>query len=201
MNIRNPITYYDNIIPLKNQNFIENMLLGKIRGLSFPYYYTRNLTGVDDPNNPNPERGFGSLLYSHRDANIKEELSFQLLTPFYSLISQLDLLLYQVTNSRVFLQLPSSNTSKILLPHTDQQDPHLVFLYYVNDSDGDTVFYEQDRKTEIKRVSPKKGRAVIFDGLIPHSGSTPTKNERLTININFTILDQNSIQIRKYPPI
>tara|TARA_R110002012_G_scaffold284364_1_gene475117 strand:+ start:887 stop:1489 length:603 start_codon:yes stop_codon:yes gene_type:complete len=200
MNIKEPITFYDNIMPLRHQNFTENLLLSNIKGLSFPYYYTGNLTGVNDPSNPTPERGFGTLLYAP-NSNVKNDFLFQLLTPFYSLINQLDLFLYQISNSRVFLQLPSSNTSKILVPHTDQKDPHLVFLYYVNDSDGDTVFYAQDRKTEIKRVSPKKGRAVIFNGEIPHSGSTPTKNERLTININFTTLDENSIQIKKYPPI
>ena len=118
MNIRNPITYYDNIIPLKNQNFIENMLLGKIRGLSFPYYYTRNLTGVDDPNNPNPERGFGSLLYSHRDANIKEELSFQLLTPFYSLISQLDLI-FKNSSLVIFCSGLYAFVNKIMFNNSD----------------------------------------------------------------------------------
>ena len=200
MSIKEPITYYDNIIPLKKQNFIRDLLLSDIKGLNFPYYYTRNLTGVDDPNNPNPERGFGSLLYSP-NTNIKNDLLFSLLTPFYTLINQLDLLLYEISNCRTYLQIPSSNTSKTLPPHTDQSYPHLVFLYYANDSDGDTVFYEQDQKTEITRVSPKKGRAVIFDGSIPHSGSTPTKSERVTININFQILDENSIQRRKYPPI
>ena len=129
MNIKEPITYYDNIIPLKKQNFIRDLLLSDIKGLNFPYYYTRNLTGVDDPNNPNPERGFGSLLYSP-NTNIKNDLLFSLLTPFYTLINQLDLLLYEISNCRTYLQIPSSNTSKTLPPHTDQSYPHLVFLYY-----------------------------------------------------------------------
>ena len=50
MSIKEPITYYDNIIPLKDQDFCNNLLLSNIRGFSFPFYYSGNLTGVDDPN-------------------------------------------------------------------------------------------------------------------------------------------------------
>ena len=39
-----------------------------------------------------------------------------------------------------------------------------VILYYVNDSDGDTLFFDnKDKLNIIKRVSPKKGRVVHFD--------------------------------------
>ena len=58
-------------------------------------------------------------------------------------------------------------------------------LYYVNDTDGDTIFYN-DNEEEIKRVSPKKGRVVFFDGSIMHSASTPTQTHRAIINFSFT---------------
>lgn len=83
------------------------------------------------------------------------------------------------------------------LPHIDFDSPHLVFLYYVNDSDGDTVFFNErysswgkfdsDTIHTAGRVSPKAGRAVVFDGLQYHASSSPQEhNFRCVININFT---------------
>jgi hypothetical protein len=68
-------------------------------------------------------------------------------------------------------------------------------LYYVNNSDGDTVFYNEkytgqplDYLTEKMRVSPKKGRAVIFDSNQVHAASIPTeKAYRVVINCIFTV--------------
>ena len=56
--------------------------------------------------------------------------------------------------------------------------------YYINDSEGDTVFFD-DNKKEIKRVSPKKGRIVFFNGNQLHSGSYPTNTPRFILNFNF----------------
>ena len=76
-------------------------------------------------------------------------------------------------------------------PHTDLKledgglIPHLVCLYYVDDSDGPTYFYDDDLNL-IKEISPQKGLAVIFDGDILHAGSNPIMHPfRFAININF----------------
>jgi len=80
-------------------------------------------------------------------------------------------------------------------PHIDFPDPHKTLIYYVNDSDGDTYFFEEkslggeidpSKKTICKTVSPKQGRAVLFDGYRYHSGTNPTKNSRILLNLNFT---------------
>ena len=71
--------------------------------------------------------------------------------------------------------------------HTDYPTPHYTALLYAHDSDGDTYFYEQDGKTIIQTVSPKRNRLVFFDGLIPHSSSTPINNPiRTAVNFNFS---------------
>lgn len=79
--------------------------------------------------------------------------------------------------------------------HVDMHDPHKVLLYYVNDSDGDTFMYnemfeqyKQEPKTFTlkERISPKKNRAVIFDGFRYHSSSKPNHNSsRFIVNIDF----------------
>ena len=48
--------------------------------------------------------------------------------------------------------------------HTDMKCPHTVCLYYVNDADGDTFFFDKNREI-VDRVTPKKGSMVVFDGL------------------------------------
>jgi hypothetical protein len=78
-------------------------------------------------------------------------------------------------------------------PHIDQTDPHFVFLYYINDSDGDTVIYKEkyngkeiNSLEEKARITPKAGTAVVFDGLLYHSITPPKENlYRSVININF----------------
>jgi hypothetical protein len=69
-------------------------------------------------------------------------------------------------------------------PHVDLFEPHLVVLYYVIDSDGDTFIYEKNTTDKIiERISPEKGKLVIFDGDYYHSSSPPEKNNvRIVIN-------------------
>jgi hypothetical protein len=81
----------------------------------------------------------------------------------------------------------------LIAPHIDGQSPHLVFLYYVNDSDGDTIFYDRVWNKDIDwgdmseefSVSPKMGRAVLFDGFKFHTSTAPSNNARIVLNITF----------------
>ena len=58
-------------------------------------------------------------------------------------------------------------------------------LYYINDSDGDTIFFDKNVK-QIKRVKPKKNTAVLFDSNLLHCGCNPIKsNKRAVINFIF----------------
>ena len=62
----------------------------------------------------------------------------------------------------------------------------ISIIYYVHDTDGDTVFYDKECKKIIKKITPKKGRAVIFDSLIFHSFMRPIKSEKRVV-INFIV--------------
>ena len=81
----------------------------------------------------------------------------------------------------------SNNKDEHQVPHVDFIDNHYGAIYYVNDSDGPTFFFDKDYKV-IKTVDPKKGRFVFFDGEIFHAGSHPNKNNfRIVTNFNFRI--------------
>lgn len=71
-------------------------------------------------------------------------------------------------------------------PHIDFKKKHLVLLYYVNESDGDTIIFDQIKKNKrIASVSPKKGRLLVFDGDHYHASSSPQKSDcRIIINTN-----------------
>ena len=79
--------------------------------------------------------------------------------------------------------------------HVDTNTPHIASIYYVNDSDGDTIIYNEKfdgefeappNLTVMTKVSPKANRLLIFDGKYFHTGSSPAKNKnRVIINSNF----------------
>ena len=103
-----------------------------------------------------------------------------------------------VINARSFLQLPLNQKfigKGVDTPHLDLTTPHTVVLYYVCDSDGDTILYNYESKDENdipyfedvkiqKKVTPKQGRAVIFNGLTWHTAEQPKNNLRCIINFN-----------------
>ena len=70
--------------------------------------------------------------------------------------------------------------------HVDSKDPHIVALYYVNDTDGDTFFFDDDLNV-VHRETPERGKMILFDGSIKHSSSSPSKDIRYTLNINYSI--------------
>jgi hypothetical protein len=73
-------------------------------------------------------------------------------------------------------------------PHVDWNFPHNVMIYYAMDSDGDTALFDfiNGEYVVVERVTPKKGRAVLFDGSVLHAGRPPSINDRrLVINYNF----------------
>ena len=73
---------------------------------------------------------------------------------------------------------------KVNMPHVDLYYPHTVILYYVNDSDGDTVIYKN--KKEWKRFTPKQGSMITFDGSLYHTAEQPKNGTRCVINLNVT---------------
>ena len=95
--------------------------------------------------------------------------------------------------------MPMGSKKSYDIFHIDLVFPHTVFLYYINDSDGDTIildklhnegdpfFLENDydfSNDKVERVSPKKGRVVVFNGFQYHAAGIPKKDPRCVLNFN-----------------
>lgn len=103
-----------------------------------------------------------------------------------SVCEKMDIFLKDIYFARIFLTLPYKTELDHAAPHTDMGIPHWVILYYVNDADGDTVFFDKNDKI-IYRVTPKKGRAILFNGNIKHGGGIPKQYSRCIVNFDIMI--------------
>ena len=68
-------------------------------------------------------------------------------------------------------------------------------IYYVNDSEGDTIVYNEEEDlldlsqyTIKQKISPKKGRMVFIKGNLYHSASTPSLNSSKRIVVNYNLV-------------
>lgn len=119
---------------------------------------------------------------------------YPILTPFlesiYSIVGDFDLLRAKVN---VTMPDPRFEAYTSQVPHIDlkyddgNELPHVVFLYYINDSDGPTYFYNEELEV-IGSVPPSMGTCVMFDGGTLHAGSNPNITPfRYALNINIQL--------------
>ena len=184
------IKILDNIITKEEQEDFKNTL----HGAKFNWFYIPDVTKLDNKQQQRPclthmymKNGhINSVWYDYVKKisdNVNKKLKKKL----------------RPVQVRSFLQLSLNKKflgkEKIDTPHIDLDIPHTVYLYYVNDCDGDTVLYNyksKDKKDipifedikELKRITPKQGRVVVFDGRYWHTAEQPTKGTRTIVNFD-----------------
>jgi hypothetical protein len=182
----------ENFFPKSYQDEIEETM----SRFDFPWYYQPMIT-TGKPK-VNDERFKYSHGFTHQFFHAERGVE----SKFWGLIQNLQHYVPYDTKGyyrlKANLTVPVKGWTKdtVQEPHIDMPIPHLVCLYYVNDSDGDTFFFDQmfDEKAEptkftvYRRVAPKKGTAVIFDGLRYHGSNNPIEsNNRYIINAGLII--------------
>ena len=196
----------DDIIPPSYQNHINNLINAK----EFPWYfgqsinYNPNKLKYEDPNITDAP-GFGHLILDPETGQQNSPMYPHILPVLFFLEQNTGIVVDQVKRIRVRRTIPvTGHTLEKYTPaHVDlsQSEEYKSLVYYVEDSDGDTVLFDTeyneengdtviftDTKKQIVRVPPKKGRGFFFKGKVFHSGNCPVNyKQRTIINFDFTI--------------
>lgn len=190
------IKIIDDIVPKEMQDHIETFFLRDI-----PWFYHPDISGYNGKEfkdkNFFPSGGFYHL--AAYDGIINSEFykeNFNLADLVSKLAGAFEVEIQELIRIKLNLTTPvyGYRPNNFCSPHIDTPKPHHVMLYYANDSDGDTVFFETPTDLEneeykiTRRVTPKKGRCVLFDGSMYHTQSNPIKNSvRMNMNINVVL--------------
>jgi hypothetical protein len=197
MEWENKVIVVDDILTKKQQEDLKRILLGK----QFPWHFIPDVTG-EGSRDERP--AFHNKLIDDGKVNVGGDalsLLQQLINNSLSkLYEELNVKAnYDLFRIRTILQLPLANIdgSRRDAHHIDYiKKKHLSILYYVFDADGDTVIFEnmyhpdnikvpEPHELKVKKkVTPKQGRVVIFDGYHWHTGTQPKKGMRCIINSN-----------------
>ena len=154
----------------------------------FPWYFISDMTYNDGGDNQ------GRCGFTHYFANEDDGIISDFHSLFIKLIQnscqKIKVKKVDVLQARSFFQLPTNiPKEQVDVAHIDLIDTdHFVMLYYVCNSDGDTLIYNEKSKSDIytlqRRVTPQQGRVVLFDGSYYHTGEQPLNNVRCVVNYN-----------------
>lgn len=188
-------------MPLAYQNTVEKILLGN----EFPLYVNIGTVfyqnGEENKNVYKDKNTKESPQFTHGIIKNESQTSeyWSVLRPIlYQLIATANMEL-EVVRCKINVNYPHNQfaDNEYYSPHVDTDDEsQYVGIYYVNDCDGDTLFFEKPSQNVIdgefkiiKRVTPKKGNFVFFKANTVHAGTPPKKSDlRCVINFNFKVV-------------
>lgn len=201
----------DNFFPI----FLQRKIIKLITRQTFPWYYMPSFDENKLPEIKNIKKdknilfghGFVHTFYN-KDTQNNISYPFDLLSMVTSYTEQkFDIKVNSPLRLQCSFTLPQTTMDgQYMVPHVDWMFPHYTVIYYINNTEGDTFIFNEktklnqqsitkkelfrldetlDVKSVLKRISPKQGKAVIFDGLHYHAGSYPLKTNRYILNFNF----------------
>lgn len=178
-----------NIIPQSLQEEIINLTTSN----NFAWFFNDAVV-INRDHMDNMMPGFTHIFYSNNQINSEH---CNVVKPLLYFIEQhLDRKIKSIYRMQANLMLNTHVDEKYLDNHIhkdvgeddldakDKYKNYVTALYYVIDSDGETVLYE-DNKTDIKEQHiPKQGSCLIFDSMNWHRASSPLHyKKRIALNI------------------
>lgn len=183
----------DNFAP---QSFLEKMK-EHLEAPGLPWYFNNSTVDYIENAKPDDSFQFTHLLYGTTGPTSQQSHIFYPLVYYFEQATGKKVTRVVRMKSNMLLQ---RDIPKINPAHTDHLvSSHMSMILYINESDGNTVFYEEyyDSEKEQKNaetstiaytVEPVVNRAVIFDSLKYHASSCPTQHKnRIVVNCVFTV--------------
>lgn len=179
-NVPEDIIYIENLVP---DSFMKSMYEISMGG-DFPWFYADSI--VKDVRD---HYGFAHTLFLHKENSEYYRFFYPI---FYFLENRCNIHISHINRLRLRMTTPVlSDSDYVNIAHIDEENDHMVMVFYINDCDGPTVLYDKkfgDDTSDIKeiaRVHPKINSAVLFNGLRFHSGASPSSGRRVILNANF----------------
>jgi hypothetical protein len=180
-------------------NFLSNEDFKKIYDLAnssnFPYFMSRDKytipVNIFEKNEKDYENLKEYIQFVHSFYNIdisktnKSDYFFIIENFIKNILDKKKIKKFELLRAKINVQtkLEKNTIHNHNTPHNDFPFEHKVFLFYINDSDGDTFFF--NNKQIFKQISPKENRLIIFDGDIEHAGTHPINSDkRIVLNID-----------------
>ena len=179
------IKIYDHVLNEADENFIESFVTNPY----FPWYFKNETVqpGSDIFKGDTRFVEFPWLFHIIHDNGILNSTCSEIPVKIIdSLKDKFNITYKEIKQTRMNLVMKNEDI-RLSPPHYDYRDDNInTMLYYINDSDGNTVFYTDETATTIlQEVEPKKGRLVIFPSETLHASNRPKEhNTRIIINFN-----------------
>ena len=179
---------FDDIINLTYQTKIKELIMNKgtYNNLHFPWYVIKDISCSEEY-----EDQGGRFVFIHNFA-VEEGISSQFHPFFLKLIQnsckKINLKKVEIHQGSSILELPSFEKDFIDDPYASVKNS-VSMIYFVTDSDGDVIIYNEKEKSKSytikKKISPKQGRVILFDGELHHVDEEPNEYLRCTVNYDF----------------
>lgn len=170
-----------NILPKSLKEEIYNILMGRY----MPWFWNDTATAHENDINSNEETfQFIHLFYSENNV----------ISDKYNLVVPILWFFEKETNIKIknIIRIKANLNFRYLMTDKDKLDAihkdylnenFLSIIYYVNDSDGDTLIYDE-KGNVAQTITPQANSLVYFKSNTAHAGIFPVKNKkRIVINL------------------
>jgi hypothetical protein len=183
--------------PVIIDNFLTPRYFSRLKEIventNFVWYFQKCITYPNSKNDSLYSFGFDNHVISN--FNVVNDYLFNFLSGFYSQL--LDVTECSGISKSRFDMVTHSPVKHQHTIHVDEFFNHIASVFYITDSDAETIIYDQQCFSEsqyienidfatlnvVKKIKPKENRLLFFDGSYLHTGCSPAEyKNRIIIN-------------------